>query len=676
MEQSVLPCTSQEYWEDPANTSNCIAPNSRQILKIATNLKYLIDEVIPIAYDESSITCEHSRIINAKVIKLAREACGGDRKNRDSVKKYESVIVFALLKVCGWYWGLAESELHNSEVYNARAVAAQQLSKLIIEETEQEDYHYTFMQLLLRRYVINENEVDSVPTSALELAMDMHCTIVIGSSGYQRCLKWLWRGWIVQNKYDPETFTLCSIVPRCELRKHFTPDRLRAPVYQNLLQIIFSLFYLMFYTIVVNQKDSVNVEPIGFWESWFYVFTLGHIIDEVVKCYHIGWAYLGFWNVYHDFMFSIIVWSIVLRIMSVCPWKTNMPAEHWDTVSYRILSCAAPLVWSRLLLYLESERFVGALLVVLAHMMRESIYFFFLLILVMIGFLQGFLGLDSADGKREITWPILTNLLTTILGGGGFDMFEKFAPPYAAVLYYSYCFIVTIILLNILVALYASAYQKVIDNATDEYLALMAQKTLRYIRAPDEDVYVPPLNLIEICITPVLWLLPKRQARGLSNIVMTIIYSPILCYIAVVETVQARRIMYNRLNKLPDDANEDDVAWDLTDGFQEEDVSLLDNNVVKSFKVTKRRNERAQQIQREAENVDPRFAVRKEWFKEVKQVVQPVTEGFETGIGWEHYRIFNELTERQVESDKKIDELTDMVNNLTSLIKELKIKED
>ena len=169
--QDTLPSSSQQYWIDPANSPLYNAPSSRQVLRIALNLKFLIDEVIPIAYDEALLICEHSRIVNAKVIRLAREACGGNREDPASVKKYESVVVFALLRVCSWYWSLAESELHNSELYIARAVVAQQLSKLIIEDVEEKDHHFAFMQLLLRRYVINENDVDSSPVSALELSL-------------------------------------------------------------------------------------------------------------------------------------------------------------------------------------------------------------------------------------------------------------------------------------------------------------------------------------------------------------------------------------------------------------------------------------------------------------------------------------------------------------------------
>lgn len=47
-----------------------------------------------------------------------------------------------------------------------------------------------------------------------------------------------------------------------------------------------------------------------------------------------------------------------------------------------------------------------------------------------------------------------------------------------------------VILLNVLIALYNSAYEDITDNATDEYLALFAQKTMQFVRAPDENVFI------------------------------------------------------------------------------------------------------------------------------------------------------------------------------------------
>jgi hypothetical protein len=46
------------------------------------------------------------------------------------------------------------------------------------------------------------------------------------------------------------------------------------------------------------------------------------------------------------------------------------------------------------------------------------------------------------------------------------------------------------VLLNILIALYNSAYEDITGNAVDEYMALFSQKTLQFVRAPDENVFI------------------------------------------------------------------------------------------------------------------------------------------------------------------------------------------
>jgi len=63
--------------------------------------------------------------------------------------------------------------------------------------------------------------------------------------------------------------------------------------------------------------------------------------------------------------------------------------------------------------------------------------------------------------------------------------------------------VTAIILLNILISLFSSAYAEVIDNAEAQYLAFFASKTIAMIRAPDSYVYPAPFNLIEaIFIAP------------------------------------------------------------------------------------------------------------------------------------------------------------------------------
>ena len=94
-----------------------------------------------------------------------------------------------------------------------------------------------------------------------------------------------------------------------------------------------------------------------------------------------------------------------------------------------------------------------------------------------------------------------------------------------------------LVLLNILVALFNQAYSVVTDNAVDEFLALFAHKTLNYIRAPDENTFCPPLNLIEICfLLPLEPFLTKSTYQRINLVVMKVVYAPFLIVIAFYES--------------------------------------------------------------------------------------------------------------------------------------------
>lgn len=124
-----------------------------------------------------------------------------------------------------------------------------------------------------------------------------------------------------------------------------------------------------------------------------------------------------------------------------------------------------------------------------------------------------------------------------------------------------------VVLLNILIALYNSAYSDITDNAIGEYMALFSQKTMQFVRAPDENVFIarkhissiypnlipqltktPAFNLIEIfcLILPFEWWMPTARYERLNNFVMGIIYSPLLLITAYVEMKQAHRVKHNR----------------------------------------------------------------------------------------------------------------------------------
>ncbi|CAH2355822.1 calcium channel Yvc1p [[Candida] railenensis] len=642
--------------------SDVFCPNSRQTLRICLNLKHLIDKIIPILFNEDDILNQGSPIINSNVIELAYRAAGGkgDGKPGTSSYKYRAALVFCLLKVTDWYWQQSVEELYDNELYTLRAKAAQQIAKIIIEEQTNDEY--LFLGMLCHRYTISLCEVDAPPISVLELAVDMHSTIVIGSAGYQRCIKWLWRGWIIQSATDPHSYVLYKGVSSHSIRTHFDPERVKTPLYQNIIEIFFSIVYLVLYSIILNGHQE-STTPLDGFEVVFYLFTIGLILDEFVKIYHVGMNYVGFWNVFNDSMYVILVIAITFRFLSLDA-KTQHGQERLDEMSFRILSCAAPFMWTRLLLFLDAQRFVGAMIVVFKTMMKESVLFFVLAGVVIIGFTQGFLGLDKSDGKNEATKRIVLALIKTVIGASGFEDFSTLVPPYASIMYYVYSFLITVILMNILIALYSTAYAAIVENATDEYFALVAQKTLRYIRAPDQDLYVPPLNLIEFVFSPLYYTLSKRHYKALNYYLMLFFYSPLLAYIAIDELSVARRIQYNRYKGLPDDANEVDSEWDLTDGYDADSSDGIEE-----------RDEEVNQAlidQHAGEQSDPEFKIDlKKFYGDIDSVAQPVTEANKAGIKWEFFELYNKIdklsgfVEEVVEENRKLRKELDFLRDST-----------
>ena len=226
-----------------------------------------------------------------------------------------------------------------------------------------------------------------------------------------------------------------------------------------------------------------------------------------------------------------------------------------NTLSYNFLAFTAPMFWMRMLLYLDGYRFFGAMLVVLKVMMKESLIFFALLFIVLIGFLQAFIGMDQTDQQLTAVGFVVQQMLNAIMGDPGFDVWGKFAPPFGLVLYYIYNFVIIVILLNVLIALYNSAYEDITDNAIDEFLALFSQKTMQFVRAPDENVFIAPFNLIEIfCLSlPFEWWMEKSVYERINDIIMGVIYSPLLVVTAWMETRTARRVRWNRSRNESDD---------------------------------------------------------------------------------------------------------------------------
>ena len=446
----------------------------------------------------------------------------------------------------------AKLELWDADLHQVRATACEVIAKGIIED--EEDIGYLMQEILLKRYSIIVDGEDTKPANAIEKAVDLHAVRAIASSGYQKAIAHLWRGWLIQDPVDPSRFVDYQRKVDTNYWSHFDPDRMRVPQYQNAVQIIVSLVYLGLYTGAINTVNPTG--DLDIVEGLLYIFTLGFICDEAAKLWKVGRYYLSFWNVFNSTLYILLTVSFVTRMIALGHRLDDPNRRRMNEFSYDFLAFTAPMFWMRLMLYLDGFRFFGAMLVVLKVMMAESLIFFALLVVVLIGFLQGFLGLDQADDNSLTAVPfILTEMMQAILGSPEFDGWDRFAPPFGLILYYIYNFIIIVILLNVLIALYNSAYEDITNNAIDEYLALFSQKTIQFVRAPDENVYIAPFNLIEMFLIslPFEWWLSPEHYERLNDIVMGAIYSPLLLVTAWLEARTARHVKWNRSRHESDD---------------------------------------------------------------------------------------------------------------------------
>jgi Polycystin cation channel len=507
-------------------------------------LKFQIEQVIPCELVEEKITRANSPVITKKVIKTAKEAGG---------EEYRACVVYCLLVCKRWFQRQALLELWDADLHEVRAVACEVMAKHIIEL--EEDQVFLMQEMLLKRYSIMRGNEETQPANVVERAVDLHAVKVIGSSGYQKCIKFLWRGWLHQDDLDPANFVEYKQKTSTNYWDHFNPDRMRAPVYQNTVQIFFSILYLALYTGAVNTINATG--DLDLVEGILYVMTAGFICDELAKFYKIGRFYFSFWNAFNSTLYTLLTISFILRLIALThsPNANDEERMRYNQLSYNFFAFSAPMFWMRLLLYLDTFRFFGSMLVIVKVMMKESLIFFALLIVVVIGFLQAFIGLDQVDHNQDITSFIIQAMANALMQSPDFDGFEQFQHPFGLILYYIFTFVVMVILLNVLIALYNSAYENVTDNATDEYMALFAQKTMQFVRAPDENVFIAPLNLIEIfcLIIPLEWWMDSHRYERLNNYVMGVIYSPLLCITAFLEARDAKTVRWNRKRGEEDD---------------------------------------------------------------------------------------------------------------------------
>jgi hypothetical protein len=181
--------------------------------------------------------------------------------------------------------------------------------------------------------------------------------------------------------------------------------------------------FVIAYTWAIQTPDR----GFGFEDVVLYVQALGYILEDVTKLYKLGvWPALNFWLGVNFAIYVLLAIAFGYRVKDLTIDHPDGEASEWRMRSFQYLSCAAPLVWMKLLPSFDIYPWVGTLQICFWRMLKETGAFMTLLAILAIGFGQALSGLDLADdNKRNQTEQVIHSLIQALLGSPTFDVYER-----------------------------------------------------------------------------------------------------------------------------------------------------------------------------------------------------------------------------------------------------------
>ncbi|KAJ3861486.1 calcium activated cation channel [Lentinula novae-zelandiae] len=515
-----------------------VKPSPETLTKLVKRLRALTLKLLPVEVDPQAVNEPTSRIITPQVISAFRAAAGD----------FDETLPYCLLRARAEFMWDAD---HNAADYDenfGRAIACEVLARRIVHLTAP-DHLAAVMATRYTHLQIDGDESD--PASALEMAIDSHCTIFLSSSESQDVVNSLWKGDLIQKmneKFDVD-YVSYSESQTGSFWSHVNPSRLCVPRYQNFFRIVVWLFFLFVYSQAVRQPverlaDPSYMNTMDAWEVILYVIALSTLVEgtQLSTLYKllrfVTWRAFSFWNIVAFLTNSLLLAAFILRIIGLHD-NTDYSAKL-RLNSFQVLSFVAPFICAcRLITVFDGYKYVGMMQICVARMLQESGIFFALLSILALGFGQAMYALDAADGTTEAPSGVVNALVQALLQSPDFSRYSS--SPSGLIMYYLWNVVTVIVLLNVLISLFASAYQDVVDDAEAQYLAFFAGKTVGMIRAPDSYVYPAPFNLIEtFLVSPFEFNSNLNLLTQLNRIIMSILFFVPLTVIAFFETVFQR----------------------------------------------------------------------------------------------------------------------------------------
>ncbi|KIL00487.1 hypothetical protein PAXRUDRAFT_762456 [Paxillus rubicundulus Ve08.2h10] len=505
-------------------------PSPDTLAKLIIRLRALTLKLLPLEVDVKCINDPTSRIVTPQVISAYIDAAGD----------FVDALPYCLLRAHSGFIREANRNPADHGENLGRAVACEVLARRIVHQNTVDK----ILLIMTTRYRVRESDGDiSEASSALEVSIDNHCIIFLSSSEAQDVVNSLWNGELVQtiDERDDIKYVPFHKSQSGSFWSHVDPSRMSVPRYQNIVRIILWFIFLVVYSQAVREPLE-RLDPshmlLDGWEHLLYIMALAFCWYQLLR--FASWRAFGFWNVVAFITDALLVSAFALRVAGLQA-ANEQAASALRLRSFQVLSFVAPFICAELVTIFDGYKYMGTMQICVARMLQESGIFFALLSLLGIGFLQGMYALDAADGESEHASTVINVLLQGLLQSPNYDKFA--ASPAGLTLYYLWNLATAIILLNVLISLFSSAYSDVVDDAEAEYMAFFATKTVGMTRAPDSYVYPAPFNLIEIfLVAPFeIFVLEEKSYAKLNRVVMTILFFVPLSVIALFEASYTQR---------------------------------------------------------------------------------------------------------------------------------------
>ncbi|KAM0756238.1 hypothetical protein T439DRAFT_308703 [Meredithblackwellia eburnea MCA 4105] len=376
-------------------------------------------------------------------------------------------------------------------------------------------------------------------TNALELAILGKARTFIKSQPTQRVITAVWEGKIVYSSSSfldilPDRWKVHDIrlynLKSAPILDHY---RLRVPKYRSYIELFsFLVLFTSFIAVIAerrNRHEHLPVSDLTGYEYWFFFYSLGYSLDKLASIAEHGWSVYaaGLTNGLDAMCIPIFAVSFGFRVHSVTSGDT------WSAdQAYGILSCAATLMFPRLAFAAVSN---NLLILSLRAMLADFFWLMGIAVFCFLGFVFALSHLSEGDYSvsRIAEWLVF---IWFGLDGTGIDTSIKFHPLLGPILFVSYAALSNTLLVSLLVAILSGTYSSIAADAAAEDMFRKAVMTFEGVKADSLFDYVPPLNIVALCLMwPISKVTSPRWFHKI-NVATTRVFSlPILLSIAFYE---------------------------------------------------------------------------------------------------------------------------------------------